>query len=365
MLPSNPSGTVEAPRSALKARLSFRRRVLRVLSFDELGVLAVLVIFVLVVGYFTPSFLSKFSMINVAQQAALFGIMALGMVFLLSMREIDLSVGSLYGLLSATAAVLMRDGVDPWLAALAAIALGVLLGAVNASMATLFGIATIIVTLGSLSMFRGLTLILSGSKTVGDLPRDHAFFEIMGGRIADLPVIVWAFVVLAVVLHVVYRATPFGISVRALGSDPDAAQLNGLSLHRVRLGAMALTGGLCGVAGVLTLAYFESADTQLGTGYELLVIAAAIIGGTALAGGRGTVLGALFGALLLAAVQSGLVQFGVEADWSIFATGAVIVLAVALDGVVRKRRAEAEALAINRESSRSHTTQEGEESHDA
>lgn len=324
--------------------------MLQILGFDEVGIFVALVAFVLFVGAFQSSFLTDTSLINVSRQAALFGIMALGMVFLLSMREIDLSVGSLYGLLSAVAAILMRDGVDPWVAALAAIALGALLGALNSLIATLVGIATIIVTLGSLSMFRGLTLVLSGSKTVTDLPREHAFFEIMGGRVGNVPVIVVAFVVLAVVLQVVYRMTPFGVSVRALGSDPEAAALNGLSLNRVRAAAMALTGALCGISAVLTLAFFESSDTQLGTGYELLVIAAAIIGGTALAGGRGTVLGALFGALLLAAVQSGLVQFGVEADWTIFATGAVIILAVALDGIVRRRRAEAEALALNRES---------------
>ena len=120
-----------------------------------------------------------------------------------------------------------------------------------------------------------------------------------------------------------------------------AARLSGVRIPLVRQATLMLQGALCGIAGLLTLAFFQSADSTLGTGYELLVIASAIIGGTGLAGGRGTVVGAFLGALVLGVISSGLVQFGVPANWSTFVTGVVIITAVALDYFIRRRRAPA------------------------
>jgi ribose transport system permease protein len=143
---------------------------------------------------------------------------------------------------------------------------------------------------------------------------------------------------LTIILTIMFKSTRFGYTVRAIGSNEQAAKLGGIRIHRVRLEVMALMGALAGVSGVLTLAYYGGADPLGGTGYELLVIAAAIIGGTGLAGGSGTVLGAMLGALLIALIRSGLVQFGVTANWSAFVTGVVIIVSVALDSGVRTLR---------------------------
>lgn len=324
-----------ASRAVPAPRRSFWRSTT---AFNEIGVFAALVLMVVFIGGFNPGFLSQDSLVNVSQQAAFFGIMALGMVFLLSMREIDLSVGAIYSLTAILAAVLIGDGMNPWLAAAVGVLAGVGLGGVNGVLSNVLKISTIIVTLGSLSMYRGLTLIISGGRTVADLPREHAFFRVAGGSALGIPAIVWALLVLTVALSVLYRSTRFGFVVRAIGSNEQAARLSGIPIERVRLLALMLTGGLSGLAGVFTLAFFQSADTSLGLGYELLVIAAAIIGGTALSGGSGTVLGALIGALMIAVIRSGLIQFGVTANWSTFATGAVIIAAVALDALIRRRR---------------------------
>jgi ribose transport system permease protein len=316
----------------------------RVGAVKELGAIVALLVLVVVISVFHPDFLSRGSLINVGQQAALYGIMAIGMVFLLSMREIDLSVGAIFAVSLLGGAVLMKSGLDPWLAGVASIVIGIALGAVNGTLTNVLGIPSIIVTLGTLSMYRGVGLIIAGGQAIGGLDTTHPFFVNLGGGFLGVPISIWALLVLVAFFSVVYNLTRFGIVVRAIGSNEQAARLSGISIRSVRLGALTLTGGFCGLSGMLSLAYFGSADPTIGTGYELQVIASAIIGGTALSGGSGTVIGALLGSLLIAVIQAGLIQFGVNANWSVFGTGAVIVAAVTLDAVIRRQRARQLAL---------------------
>jgi ribose transport system permease protein len=149
---------------------------------------------------------------------------------------------------------------------------------------------------------------------------------------------VWVLVATGIVLTAVLRLTPFGYRVRSIGSNPEAAAFAGISIPRVRVQALVLMGLLGGLAGMLGLAFFQSGDPNVGTGFELQAIAAAVIGGTPLRGGSATVAGAMIGAILLGVVNSGLVYFDVPINWSAFATGAVILAAVALDSLVRRRR---------------------------
>jgi ribose transport system permease protein len=142
----------------------------------------------------------------------------------------------------------------------------------------------------------------------------------------------------AIVLTVVLRFTPYGYRVRAIGSNPEAATFSGISIPRVRVQTLVLVGGLAGLSGMLALAFFISGDPNIGTGFELQAIAAVVIGGTPLRGGSATVVGAVLGSILLSAVNSGLAYFDVPVNWSNFATGAVILAAVALDSLIRGRR---------------------------
>jgi ribose transport system permease protein len=319
-------------------RRPFPDLVKRVALRSEIGVFSALIVLVSIIGAFNPNFVSVSSISNIGEQAALYGMSALGMVFLLSMREIDLSVGAIYGLTITVAALLMRAGIDPWLAAAAGLVAGVVLGALNGLAANLLRIPTIIVTLGTLSMFRGLDLVVTHGQAVSGLPTTHSFFTQFGGTPLGVTASVWIFVITAGVLTVVYGSTRYGYLVRAIGSNEEAARWSGIPIDRIRLLTLMLVGGLSALSGMATLAYFGSSDPLLGSGYELQAIAAAVIGGTGLGGGRGSVVGALLGALLIGVISSGLIQFGVTGDWSTFLTGAVIILAVALDGLIRRRQ---------------------------
>jgi ribose transport system permease protein len=327
--PAAPSQTVEPGRPRDLWR--------RVVSLEEFGSLVALVLLVGSIAVFHPEFLGVDSLVNVGRQSTYFGIMALGVVFLLSMREIDLSIGSLYGLTITVAAFLMSQGVNPWVAAFLGILVGTAGGVFNGIVANGLRISTIIVTLGTLSMFKGLTLLISDSRPIADIPRDHAFFRWVGDDYLGIPFSLWLFFALTVVLSVLYRRTRFGYSVRAIGSNDAAAALGGIPIGRIRLLALALMGTLAGAAGMVTLAYFQSSDPNFGGGYELSAIAAAVIGGTTLSGGQGTVIGALFGALTIGTIRAGLIQFGLQPAWSTFTTGVIIIAAVALDQVVRRQ----------------------------
>lgn len=308
------------------------------LQSSEIGILLVLVILIALVSTVQPNFASVDSLANFGARASYFGIIALGVVFQLSMGEIDLSTASIYGLTINLAAILMVNfGINPWLAAMAGLVTGVALGAFNGVLATVLKVPAIIVTLGTLSVFKGITLVMAGGGFIYGLPREHPFFTIFGAAPLGIPMVMWAFGLLTVFLTVVYTRTRFGFMVRSIGSNPRAAELSGIPIARVRIMTLALTGGLCAISGMLTLAFFSTADPNLGTGYELLAITAAIIGGTALTGGRGTVVGAALGALLIAVISSGIVQFGITANWSVFVTGVMIIAAVALDAAIRRR----------------------------
>ena len=310
----------------------------RVLELESNSVLVATVALAVVIGVLHPEFFAWEQIKDVLAQSVYVGILAAGMAFLLAMRELDLSVGSVFGLTLIASGLLMRDGMAPWLAALLGILLGGGAGLVNAVLVQVIAIPTIVATLATLSMFRGLALALSDGQQVTGLPTDDSFFTFLGGDALGLPVSVWVLLLTGVVLTAVLRLTPFGYRVRSIGSNPEAATFSGISIPRVRVQALVLMGLLGGLAGMVGLAFFQSGDPNVGTGFELQAVAAAVIGGTPLRGGSATVAGAIIGAILLGVVSSGLVYFDVPLNWSAFATGAVILGAVSLDSLLRRRR---------------------------
>jgi len=310
----------------------------RVLELESNSVLVATVALAVVIGVLHPEFFAWEQIKDVLAQSVYVGILAAGMAFLLAMRELDLSVGSVFGLTLIASGLLMRDGMAPWLAALLGILLGGGAGLVNALLVQVIAIPTIVATLATLSMFRGLALALSDGRQVTGLPTDDSFFTFLGGDALGLPVSVWVLLLTGVVLTAVLRLTPFGYRVRSIGSNPEAATFSGISIPRVRVQALVLMGLLGGLAGMVGLAFFQSGDPNVGTGFELQAVAAAVIGGTPLRGGSATIAGAIIGAILLGVVSSGLVYFDVPLNWSAFATGAVILGAVSLDSLLRRRR---------------------------
>jgi ribose transport system permease protein len=315
-----------------------RSALRRVLGYNELGVALALVSMVVGIGAFHPRFFQIFSLANIGQQASFYGFMALATVFLLAMGELDLSVGGVYVLSTILGAILVRDGLDPWLGGILCIVIGAGLGAINGLIANALRIPVIIVTLGTLSAYRGLGLIVSGSGSVGGQPLHDSFYRVVGGAYLKVPASVWVFAFTAIALAILFTKTRYGFSVRAIGSNRQAARLSGYPVGRIRVLTTMLVGSMGGLSAAMTLAFFGAADPNLGSGYELQVIAAAIIGGTAIAGGSGSVIGAFMGAVIISVIGAGLIQFGVSSDWGTFVTGVIIVGAVALDALVRRRR---------------------------
>jgi ribose transport system permease protein len=313
----------------------------RALQVEALPVLIATIVLGLVIGGLRPSFLGLGNLHDVLQQSVYVAILAAGLAFLIGMREIDLSVGSVFALTLIIGALLMKRGIDPWLAVAIAIALGGVMGVVNAILVQVIAIPAIVATLATLSMFRGLALALTDGQQVTGLPVRSPFFTVIGGNLLGFPVTALVMIAAVIALTAALRLTPYGYRVRSIGSNPEAATFSGISIPRVRVQALAIMGLLGGLAGVLGLAFFQTGDPNIGIGLELQAIAAAVIGGTPLSGGRATVVGAMVGAILLSVVTNGLVYFNVPINWSQFATGAVILGAVGLDSVVRRRHAGA------------------------
>ncbi|HET8845486.1 MAG TPA: ABC transporter permease [Ktedonobacteraceae bacterium] len=332
----------DSPRAEKQKRIvnwSLAGSVHAIASQDYIGVLVAMILLVFIIGGIHPEFLAVGQLLDILNQASFVAILACGMAFLLAMRELDLSVGSIYGLTSLGAAMLMHAGVPSWIGAFIGLLIGAALGLINGLLIQIFRLPSIVATLATLSIFRGLIYALSNGNQVIGLSLTDPFANFAGGRFLDIPTNVWIMILIVVIFTIILRSTPFGYRVRAIGSNPEAARFSGLPMKQVRLLAFVLMGGLGGLAGMLSLGYFGSSDPNLGNGYELLAIAAAVIGGTPLRGGKATIVGAAFGAILLGIVSSGLAYFDVPINWTEFATGGVILLAVALDSLLRRTRA--------------------------
>jgi ribose transport system permease protein len=292
-------------------------------------------------GLARPGFFEPSNLLQLARGTSFFGIIALGMVFMLSHGDVDLSVGSNYYVSAVVVALAMVSGLNPWLAAGLGVLSGFVLGLLNGIIAILVRIPVLIVTLGTLSAYRGLGLVLSHTADVvtPHAARSGSFFMAVKFDFLDLiPTPVMIFFVLAVILQIVLNRTRFGLRLKAIGSNSDAARLLGIPITQTRILATGLVGICVGLVSVLTVGFFGSVNTMLGAGNELLVVSAVIIGGTPLTGGKGTVIGALIGALVISVISSSIVQLGVGAEWSSFVTGSVVVVAVALDRAVQHRR---------------------------
>lgn len=310
----------------------------RIVRAPSASVIAATLALVIAIGILRPTYLQTSQILDVLQASAYVGLLAAGMAFLISMREIDLSVGSMFGLCLIGTAELISHGVNTWLAAGAGIVLGGVLGAINAVIVTYVRIPTIVATLATLSVFRGLAIAIADGNQVVGLPVTDSFFNVVGGKVFGIPFSVIVLAVVVIAVGITLHHTPFGYRVLGIGSNPDAAEFAGISIARVRTQVLILVGVLAGIAAVLGLAFFTSGDPNIGGGFELQAIAAAVIGGTPLRGGSGTVLGAAVGAILLNVVATGLSYFNVPANWSAFATGVAILLAVGIDSLARRRR---------------------------
>jgi ribose transport system permease protein len=329
---------VRAPADERPAVSQGARGVWRRLSaIDELGVIGALLVICAFLTVASDKFLTIDNFINVSRQASYVGIMAVGMVFVISMGDIDLSVGSILMLSSVTIAVALRDERHIVIAVLLGLLVATACGLVNGVLSVILRIPTIIVTLGTLSLFRGLGLVISDASPVSGYDIRTWFFEVIGGRILGIWASIWVMLIVLLFGWLLYSKTAFGRRVQAIGSNLQAARFSGVRISRYRIMVMALMGFIVGIAAVTVIAFNRNGSPTVGVGIELSVIAATIIGGTALTGGSGSVLGAMLGAIIIALIQNGLALLAVSPAWSTAATGVVIIIAVTLDYLIKRR----------------------------
>ena len=289
--------------------------------------------FVLILAFFAivlndRGFLTADNLANVTRQTAMVSIMAIGMTFVLSAGEIDLSIGSIVGLSAMTVAILLREG-QPILGIVAALGVGVGVGLVNGLLTTRLRIPSFLVTLGMMSIVTGLARITTNLEPVPVTNETYAF--IFGsGSIGPIPILlVWTAGFL-VVGHVVYRRTPFGRQVLATGGNRVAARYSGIKTDRIKVATLVITGFTAAMAGLLYVGRLQGARYTLGETDLITVIAATVIGGTGLFGGKGSVVGALVGSLIMGMLNNGLLLLGLTVSEQMVARGAVIILTVAL-----------------------------------
>jgi ribose transport system permease protein len=318
------------------------KRSLRLPS--EIGIIAALVGMMIIVGVARPRFLNPINLLSILGNTTFLGMLSVGMVFLLAIREIDLSIGWIFNFSAVLCALLMVGGFNPWLAAGLGLAFGAALGLFNGLLAVGLRLPAIIVTLGTFSMFQGLSLVVNKGRAVFPADQSSSFFTFISSKLFGIvPAPAVVFVLLAIAMHFVLHRSRFGYRVQAVGSNPEAARLAGIPTSLVRLQTLVLMGAISGLSGVMYVGFRGAIDPNEGSDFALVVIAAVIIGGTPLSGGSGTVLGAVVGMLIIQVITSGLIFFGIDATWSTFVTGAVIVLAVSLDQLIKFQRVRAAA----------------------
>jgi ribose transport system permease protein len=322
-------GTQTPVTPATGRRLTLNPDVFRQAS-NLIGCFALFVIF----SVLTSSFYQPANLIDIMLQSAINAAIAVGMTLVIITRGIDLSVGSIVGLSSMIASDLMSHNL--FLGIVAGLAVGLICGALNGVIIAKLKLPDFIVTLGTLSVYRGAALIYTNGQPIYGLPDE--FRAVFGGHLAGIPTPVILAIAIAGLAYFLVRFTALGEQIIAVGGNEEAARLSGINIDRVKIIVYSLSGLLSSLAGFVLIARIGAAEPIGGTGFELQAIGAAVIGGASLFGGIGNPLGSLVGALTLGALQNGLTLMNVPSFWQYVASGVVVILAVYVDRLARPSR---------------------------
>lgn len=316
-------------------------RVRSVLRLRELPVAVALVALVVVTALINPRFLTPQSTKDLLLNATIVLILAVGQAIVIITRNVDLSVGSILGLSGFLTGTLFATvpGIPIPLVFLAGIALGTLLGAINGLLVTLAGVPALVITLGTLYVYRGINNAWAGGREYFSGDRPEEFGNLSVDTFLGFPIITLIALVVLVILAIALAGTRSGRDFYAIGSDPNAATLFGIPVRRRVFTAFLINGALAGLGGVLYASRFSSVGATTGTGIELDVVAAAVVGGVAIFGGSGTVVGAAIGALLLTTITSSLTALRVDKFWQQAVVGVLILAAIIIDRLASIRTA--------------------------
>lgn len=300
------------------------------------GLLLALLLLIAALSLLSDRFLTLPNVLNVLRQISINAIIAFGMTAVILGRGIDLSVGSLLAFVGVVTATLAVQGAPAWLAMVAGLGVGSALGLVNGLFVAYAGIAPFIVTLAGLTIFRGMALAFTDGRPVTGLP--PAFAALGYGTFLGLPAPVWILLAFLLVTHVLLRYTALGRAIYAIGGNEEAARLAGIPVRRVTAFTYAFSGFAAALAAVVLTGRLNSAQPTAGTMFELDAIAAVVVGGTSLFGGRGGVFGTLVGALIIGVINNGMNLLNVSSFYQQIVKGGVILAALLIDRLLTERR---------------------------
>lgn len=320
-----------------------RRLVDIVLRARTFGIVVVLGLFVLVTWIIQPRFLAGANVQFILAASALYALVAIGQTFVVLTRNVDLSVSSVVGLSAFVSANQFQahPGVGIWLVFLVGLGVGLACGLVNGLVTAIGRVPSLVVTLATLYIIRGVDTIIVGSGQVVAQALPASFTNIFRDSVAGIPVLAIGVAVVTALAAYYLRSFRSGRELYAIGSEPAAARLAGIPIARRVFGAFVLSGALAGIAGVIWASEYRTIDATAATGIELQVIAAVVVGGVAIFGGSGSVVGAVLGALLLETISSALNTLGVASLWVQAISGLLLLVAITLDRGIQLRLAAA------------------------
>lgn len=308
-------------------------------KFREMGLLIFIVMLSIFIQFKNSSFLSLENINDLLTNAAILSILAVGMMMVLLTAGIDLSIGSTLALSGMTAALVVSKNPDlsPLLAILIGVAVGTVCGLIVGFLVSMLGVFPIIASLGMMNVFRGLTFMISGGKWVSAHQMSNSFKAIATSSIFGINTLIFIAIVIYILFYYFINYTRTGRQIYAVGSNVASAKISGINTKKTLLLVYTLMGTLSGLAGVLWVSKFASAQGDTATGYELNVIAACVLGGVSVAGGYGKVSGLLVGALLLGILNNALPLINVSPFWQSAIQGVIILVAILMNAYVKRR----------------------------
>lgn len=309
-------------------------RLKSVYKRKEFGIFMALVLLCVILSLATPHFMTAYNIFTVMRQFSIIAIMSIGMTMVILTAGIDLSVGSMLGLVNVLVALFIVRGLGIWGGIILALLCGTAMGFLNGLVIAKLELPPFVATLGSMSIFRGLALVITRGWPITGLPSSFTFLG--EGYVGVVPIPVIIMIVFFVLGYIFLTRTVWGRYIYAVGGNEESAGLSGVNVNKVKIMVYAITGFLCGLAGIIMASRLSQGTPTAGTGYELDVIGAVVIGGTSLFGGEGSVLGSLIGAAIMGVLRNGLVLLGVSAFWQMAVIGMVIIIAVSGETIRRK-----------------------------
>jgi ribose/xylose/arabinose/galactoside ABC-type transport system permease subunit len=305
--------------------------VKRLFRARETGIALVVLVIVVYLSLATDTFFTAGNLAVVSRQISLNAVIAMGMTLVILTGGIDLSVGSVVAITSVMLGLTMvRWGMPIWISIGIAILIGAVIGLINGTLLVKTKLPPFIVTLGMMGLARGAALVITKGTSVSGFPAQY--FPIGQGFVFDLiPIPVVIAVMLAVFVHIILSRTTFGRRIYLLGSNEEAALLSGININRMKIWIYMICSALAAIEAVIETSRMATGQPASGSGYELTAIGSVVIGGASMNGGEGTVLGTMLGAILLGLITNGLILLGISAYWQQVFSGAIIILAVALD----------------------------------